>query len=263
MPSHDIMDRDQLWAIVDGVEPHVAEDPRRFDAALVDHLVALEAPQIVVFSDCWHDLTDEAYSWDVWAAAWVLRGGCFGYAFQGFHDRLVALGRHVFERAIRDPDTLADVPIDWRAGDRETGPWLSIAPLVAFERVTGRSLTEAHPPRDARPDEPAGARWDLRSVALRVPLLAARASYDPGAVRLLQPCPCCGYLTVDEPGSWEICDICGWEDDDFVRGDPDEFSAPNRATLNQARADHRHRAGDGRSPTRPYPWEHPSLPDPR
>ncbi|WP_350277131.1 CPCC family cysteine-rich protein [Kribbella sp. HUAS MG21] len=28
------------------------------------------------------------------------------------------------------------------------------------------------------------------------------------------PCPCCGYLMYDEePGSYEICEVCGWEDD--------------------------------------------------
>ena len=29
------------------------------------------------------------------------------------------------------------------------------------------------------------------------------------------PCPCCGYLVFDEPvGSFDICPICDWEDDD-------------------------------------------------
>ncbi|MBO0846033.1 MAG: hypothetical protein J2P22_11530 [Nocardioides sp.] len=28
------------------------------------------------------------------------------------------------------------------------------------------------------------------------------------------PCPCCGYLVFDEePGSYDICAVCGWEDD--------------------------------------------------
>jgi hypothetical protein len=31
---------------------------------------------------------------------------------------------------------------------------------------------------------------------------------------LRYPCPCCGYLTYSEPpGSYEICSVCGWEDD--------------------------------------------------
>ncbi len=39
------------------------------------------------------------------------------------------------------------------------------------------------------------------------------------------PCPSCGFLIFDEPpGSYDICDICGWEDDHvqlkhpFMRG---------------------------------------------
>jgi hypothetical protein len=28
------------------------------------------------------------------------------------------------------------------------------------------------------------------------------------------PCPCCGYLVFEEkPGSYDICPVCGWEDD--------------------------------------------------
>ena len=30
----------------------------------------------------------------------------------------------------------------------------------------------------------------------------------------MYPCPVCGYLTFGEPpGSYDVCEICGWEDD--------------------------------------------------
>ena len=30
----------------------------------------------------------------------------------------------------------------------------------------------------------------------------------------LYPCPCCGYFVFTEaPGSYDICGVCGWEDD--------------------------------------------------
>ena len=30
----------------------------------------------------------------------------------------------------------------------------------------------------------------------------------------MYPCPVCGYLTfVEPPGSYDVCEVCGWEDD--------------------------------------------------
>ena len=36
------------------------------------------------------------------------------------------------------------------------------------------------------------------------------------------PCPCCGYFTLDaEPvGTFEVCPVCYWEDDDVQAADP-------------------------------------------
>jgi len=37
------------------------------------------------------------------------------------------------------------------------------------------------------------------------------ATPPPCGVR--QPCPCCGYPTLDERGIYDICKLCDWEDD--------------------------------------------------
>jgi lysophospholipase L1-like esterase len=49
-------------------------------------------------------------------------------------------------------------------------------------------------------------------------------------------CPCCGYLTLSErpPGTYQICDICFWEDDYVQSADPDYEGGANRESLRQA-----------------------------
>jgi hypothetical protein len=51
------------------------------------------------------------------------------------------------------------------------------------------------------------------------------------------PCPCCGSLTLDEepPGTFGICPVCFWEDDDVQFRDPDHSGGANRVSLSEAR----------------------------
>ncbi|MGI8656064.1 MAG: CPCC family cysteine-rich protein [Pyrinomonadaceae bacterium] len=49
-------------------------------------------------------------------------------------------------------------------------------------------------------------------------------------------CPCCGYLTLSEkpPGTYDICPICFWEDDDVQFNDPNYEGGANKVSLKQA-----------------------------
>lgn len=49
-------------------------------------------------------------------------------------------------------------------------------------------------------------------------------------------CPCCGYKRFShEPnGSYEICEVCYWEDDLTQLNDPDYKNGANRVSLRQA-----------------------------
>ncbi len=55
------------------------------------------------------------------------------------------------------------------------------------------------------------------------------------------PCPCCGYLTLDQqpPGSFVICPVCWWEDDDVQGRDPEYAGGANAVSLRQARENFR------------------------
>ena len=50
-------------------------------------------------------------------------------------------------------------------------------------------------------------------------------------------CPCCGYLTLGEPpsGTYEICEVCFWEDDGVQFRNPQYEGGANKVSLNDAR----------------------------
>lgn len=50
-----------------------------------------------------------------------------------------------------------------------------------------------------------------------------------------QICPVCGEHTFKEDNNFEVCPICGWEDDGIQRDDPDYEGGANTMSLNQMR----------------------------
>lgn len=56
-------------------------------------------------------------------------------------------------------------------------------------------------------------------------------------MRQRYPCPCCGYYTLNrEPsGTFELCPVCYWEDDDVQFRDPAYAGGANEPSLEEAR----------------------------
>ncbi|MEL7151549.1 MAG: CPCC family cysteine-rich protein [Pseudomonadota bacterium] len=52
----------------------------------------------------------------------------------------------------------------------------------------------------------------------------------------LLPCRCCGSFTISAYDAFEICPVCGWEDDDVQAEDPTFSGGANVPSLNEARA---------------------------
>lgn len=51
-------------------------------------------------------------------------------------------------------------------------------------------------------------------------------------------CPCCGQHYFTEKNAYEICPVCGWEDDPVQRRDPDFAGGANTLSLNEARREY-------------------------
>ena len=52
----------------------------------------------------------------------------------------------------------------------------------------------------------------------------------------LIPCPVCGTAAFEELGDYDICPICGWENEEPDMRPPERSGGPNGMSLNQARA---------------------------
>ena len=53
-------------------------------------------------------------------------------------------------------------------------------------------------------------------------------------------CPCCGHIVFDEPpGSYEICPVCFWEDDEVQLRHPNMGGGANKPSLIEAQANYR------------------------
>jgi hypothetical protein len=55
-------------------------------------------------------------------------------------------------------------------------------------------------------------------------------------------CPCCGCLTLtrEPPGTFEVCEVCFWEDDPVQFEDPAYRGGANAVSLTEARANFAH-----------------------
>lgn len=112
-----IMDRDEFWAIVDRAREGV-EDTRTGEGAeevaerVGERLAELGGEAAVAFDLRYDTLGQESYDWNLWGAAYLMKGGCSDDAFDYFRGWLVAQGRSTWERALADPDTLAELGVD-------------------------------------------------------------------------------------------------------------------------------------------------------
>ena len=97
---------------------------------------------------------DDAYTWSLWGAAYIIDGGCGDDGFIDFRYALIARGREVYERAVKDPDTLADLGHDVIEPEEALG----YVAMKLYEAKTGEEMVL--PARDTKTD-PAGQEWDF------------------------------------------------------------------------------------------------------
>ena len=84
-------------------------DPASHAERLTARLAKLPPEEILDFVYLWSTVNCRAYRRDLWGAAYLINGGCSDDGFRDFRTWLILQGRIVYEAALADPDSLADV----------------------------------------------------------------------------------------------------------------------------------------------------------
>ena len=100
---------------------------------------------------------------------------------------------------------------------------------------------------------------DSRFALRRTVEMRLAAMNPPAQIRIV-PCPCCGYLTLDEEpaGTFVICPVCFWEDDPIQFEDQVYEGGANTVSLRTAQENFRQ---FGASERRFLSHVRPPLPD--
>jgi hypothetical protein len=149
-------------------------------ARLGESLSALTVPEIEAFQRVFDDKLAQAYSWDLWGAAYVVHGGESDDGFEYFRRWLISRGRSSFEKAVAEPDSLAELIPDNPAGPLENEE-IGFVAMEIWARKTGRGPAEMPGAATMRSAEPTGLPFeeDEEALAKRYPKLWSRFGADP------------------------------------------------------------------------------------
>jgi hypothetical protein len=157
------------------------------DRALAGHLASCTRRAILGYQVRFDQMRAALYRRDIWAAAYLVGGGCSDDAFIDFRAGLIAQGRDWYQTVAASPDSLAGHPAVADAPGCSQGKPLfyeavSYAAPRAFERLTGGhedfndALYRYQDSREHSGQDPAGEDFDFdddQQMRRRLPRLSA------------------------------------------------------------------------------------------
>jgi hypothetical protein len=165
------MRADQFWNLVEKVHRDSDGDMDRKCELLGAELRRLPLEEVRSFHRHLDECEDRAYTWELWAAAYIIGGGCSDDSFSDFRATLISMGRETFERALADPQSLADMDYDAETAHYEGYQYV---PTKVETDLGGGQRRVRYAPH---PAEPAGKSWDEDKVGELYPKLAKKYDY--------------------------------------------------------------------------------------
>lgn len=161
------MDESKFWSIVQRAHDESGGDMDEKCEAVKASVASLPKEDAIAFSRLFDEMMDRAYSWPLWAAAYIINGGCSDDAFSDFRASLISRGRQSFESAIANPESLVD-----EESDEDTLFYEGYQYAVTDGVEDSAGFV---PDRDKpHPENPSGKEWGEDKVYELFPKLSAK-----------------------------------------------------------------------------------------
>lgn len=159
------MNKTEFWKIIDQSYQTSKGKQDNQLVALSASLSGLSESNLIKFDDIYRDQLDKSYHWDLWAAAFIINGGCSDDGFDYFRDWLISLGRDTFEAALKDPQTLISFATPYETEFEE----FRYVMEEAYEEKFSKQLPFGNRKYST---EPKGVAWDEEELDEKFPQLS-------------------------------------------------------------------------------------------
>lgn len=166
------MTLEQFWKIIDKVHAASDGDMDTKCELLEKELRKLPAEEVRSFEEHFAECEAKAYTWELWAAAYIIGGGCSDDSFMDFRATLISMGRPIFEQVVSSPAALVNMDISDETAFYEGYQYI---PAEVYEDLTGEEMPVHSQPH---PEEPSGQPWEESEAASVFPELAKKHHFN-------------------------------------------------------------------------------------
>ncbi len=131
------MDENSFWQLIDSSIAGSKGDRKRQIELLESKLAALSEDDIFAYYEIFQGQQDLCYGDDFWKVATELNGPTSDDGFECFQAWLISLGKEVFSKALKDPQSL----LEGKSGKGKCAyefEEMLYAPMNAYKKKTGK-----------------------------------------------------------------------------------------------------------------------------
>ncbi|MEZ4927039.1 MAG: DUF4240 domain-containing protein [Saprospiraceae bacterium] len=163
------MNKESFWKIMLETNKESGGESEAQQELIAQKLSEISPDEIIIFDNIFQEFMNKAYDWKLWAAAYIVNGGCSDDCFMDFRGWLIAQGEEIYNNALTDPDGLS--ALDNLVEDMEWEGYGYLA-MTVYEKKTGHEMPMNQETNYS--SEPSGEQWDEDELESLLPKLSQK-----------------------------------------------------------------------------------------